>query len=140
MNRRSFIKSAAILGAGISVPLMGRAKTAIPETPEELFTAINRLFENMGEYNTAYTPIHGPIANRVVFETYANGWLKPEGEPAKGSFNDTPTRAIRHMWHLALHKYEQGNRKVWWRRRPVVDADNDWPGNRQRLWMRLQFT
>lgn len=109
---------------------------AIPETAEELFTAINSLFQYKGEYDRAYILDETAPDGRVIFETYANGYLKPEGE---AWIPEDPARAIRIMWQQALTAFQGGKRDVWWRHRPEICTDNENPG-RKYLYIRLKFT
>jgi len=142
MKRRGFLTK---LGLGmIAAPSVAKAvvdKERIPDSPSELHNAINGLFQNMGKYSTAYTPINGPDIpgtpdGKVVFDTYVNGWIKAEGDewlPSK------PELAISRMWDLVLAEYKSGKRKVWWRITPEIGVDNTTP-EREVLRMRLKFT
>ena len=62
MNKRDFLKSVPLAAASpLALGEVELAKApampllATPKTPEQLFNAINSLFKNEGEFDTAYT-------------------------------------------------------------------------------------
>lgn len=67
MNRRNFIKSTAILGAGLSVPLMAKANT--PELYPWQKMAINRMTDGNAWFISTPARCHGkPLTEKTLLE------------------------------------------------------------------------
>ncbi len=123
MNRRDFMKTsatAAVATPALAItPVLGKAPIKLfattPKTVEDLYTAINMMFESKGEFNTQYCEVeYLPVGTaRVYFKTYYSQntkelgpnemVFKPEGfDISIDSYYSNPVDPVVALWEMVL--------------------------------------